>query len=478
MITLRPYQVDGENKIRQAFADGFRAPLYVLPTGGGKTILFASIAHSAQRRGKRVLILAHRVELVDQIDAALMQFDVHPDIIAAGYTRRAGGRGESRGYAARARGNHAIAVASVQTLVRRLNDYPAPDLIICDEAHHCAVGNSWSQIIRHYGKSKQLGVTATPARLDGHGLASTFDTLICGPNVPELIALGFLVRPRVWIPPTVDTSGLHVRMGEYVSGEAEALMDTPAITGDALSHYRKHADGLQGLIFCTSVQHAHNVAEQFRNAGVSAVALNGGTDRAVRRMAVQDFRDGRIKLLASCDLFSEGFDIPGAHIGILLRPTASEGLFLQQVGRLLRPFSGKTNAIILDHVGNTQRFGMPDEAREWKLTTEIIHRKKKVAGVRVCPKCFAASPPRAKTCVDCGYVFEVQPRQELEERDGELVELTAEQLAKRHERQAQGMTKELKDLIAFGKRKGYADGWATHVYQAREAKKLKKALAV
>jgi DNA repair protein RadD len=467
LFTLRPYQVDGENKIRQAFAAGHKAPLYVLPTGGGKTVTFASIAHSADRRNKRVLILAHRVELVDQIVTALKQFDVNPDIIAAGYNRSAGRHRV---------GSFPVAVASVQTLVRRMSEYIPPTLIICDEAHHCAVGNTWSAIMRHYSSARILGVTATPVRLDGRGLAATFDHLITGPNVPELIELGFLVRPRVFVPPTVDLSGLHVRMGEYQTAETEALMDVPTITGDALSHYRKHADGLPGLAFCTSVQHAHHVAEQFRGAGVSAVALDGGTDKEIRRMAVQDFRDGKIKILASCDLFSEGFDVPGAHIGILLRPTQSEGLFLQQVGRLLRPAPGKQNAIILDHVGNTQKFGMPDEAREWILTSDVVHKAKKKAGVRVCPKCFAASPARARVCSEptCGHVFEVQARQEVEERDGELVELTAEQIARRRERQAQGMTKELADLIAFGKKKGYADGWAMHVYQAREAKKREK----
>ena len=132
MIILRPYQLDGEQRIRQAFAAGKRAPLYVLPTGGGKTITFASMAHSADKRGKRVLILAHRVELVDQIVGALNQFDVRPDVIAAGYSM----------YHKRSRTGahhyHTIAVASVHTLVRRLEDYPAPTLIVCDEAHHCA----------------------------------------------------------------------------------------------------------------------------------------------------------------------------------------------------------------------------------------------------------------------------------------------------------------------------------------------------
>lgn len=463
MITLRPYQTDGENKIRQSFAQGNKAPLYVLPTGGGKTILFASIAQSADRRRKRVLILAHRVELVDQIVTALRQFDVNPDIIAAGYHSTTGRVS-----------NRSIAVASVQTLVRRLDSYVPPTLIICDEAHHCALGNTWSAVIRHFPNAKVLGVTATPMRLDGRGLASTFDHLICGPNVAELIEMGYLVRPRVFAPPGVDTSGLLVRMGEFNAAQTESLMDVPTITGDALAHYRKHADGLPGLAFCTSVQHAFHVAEQFRKAGVSAVALDGGTDREVRRIAVQEFRDGKIKILASCDLFSEGFDVPGAHIGILLRPTASEGLFLQQVGRLLRPAPGKESAIILDHAGNTDRFGFPQDVREWTLTSDIVHKKKAKPGIRVCPKCFAASPARSRTCGECGHVFEVQPRADVVEKDGELVEKTPDEIARRRERQNQGMSKELEQLVELGKRKGYAEGWALHVFQAREEKARKR----
>ena len=462
MLSLRPYQIDGENKIRQAFVQGHKAPLYVLPTGGGKTVLFASIAHSAQRRGKRVMILAHRVELVDQIVSALKQFNVDPDVVAANYARR------------NSRTEHTVIVASVQTLAHRMEHIPKPTLIICDEAHHCADGNTWSRIFAYYTDAKRLGVTATPVRLDGRGLASTYDHMIRGPNTPELIEMGFLVRPRVFAPPTVDTSGLHLRAGEFKTDEATELMDVPSITGDALSHYRQHANGLPGLAFCTSVDHADHVAEQFRAGGVSAIALNGGTNREVRRLAVQEFRDGKIKILCSCDLFSEGFDVPGAHIGILLRPTASEGLFLQQVGRLLRPAPGKTHAIILDHVGNTVRHGMPDEAREWELTSNTINKKKAKPGVRVCAKCWAASPARARACVDCGHIFEVQPRQEIVEKDGQLVELTAEQVAKRRERQDQGRAATLAQLQEIARIKGRKPGWAEHVLAGREAKKRKQ----
>ena len=466
MITLRPYQLDGERKIREAFGRGVKTPIYVLPTGGGKTVMFASIAHSAERRGKRVLILCHRVELVDQIVTALAEFGVTPDIIAAGYGRSAGRFRAT---------NRTVAVASVQTLVRRLDSYPAPTLIIIDECHHVTAGGQWSQILRHYHTAKNLGFTATPVRTDGRGLAAHFDTMIVGPTVAELTRDQWLVPARVFAPPTVDISGLHIRAGDYKHEEAEALMDTPSITGDALSHYRKHADGKPALAFCTSVAHAHHVAEKFRAANIVSVALDGKTDREIRRMAVQDFRKGIIRVLASCDLFSEGFDVPGVHCGVMLRPTASEGLHRQQVGRILRPAAWKDAAIILDHVGNCQRFGLPDEPRDWQLTPDIVKRKKSDApSIRVCPKCFAASPARAQICQECQHRFETKPRSEVEEKDGELVELTpaeiADKRAKKQERMNQGRTKTPQQLLDLARIKGYHENWAHKIFEARQQK--------
>jgi superfamily II DNA or RNA helicase len=312
--------------------------------------------------------------------------------------------------------------------------------------------------------------------LDSRGLGAYFDKLIVGPSVRELIDAGFLAQPRVFVPPTVDTSGLHIRMGDFKTDEAEALMDSPSITGDALSHYRKHAEGMSALIFCTSVAHAHHVAERFRKENISALALDAKTDKTVRRMAVQDFRDGKIRVLTNCDLFSEGVDIVGVQCGIFLRPTASLALYLQQCGRIMRPSPWKTHALLMDHVGNCfPRHGFPDDDREWTLTNDFVKRKNAPApGIRVCPKCFAASPARSIVCRECGHVFEVKPRQEVEEREGELIELTPEQIQHKRERMMQGRSKSLAELEEFARRKGYAPGWARIIWHAREAKKQKR----
>lgn len=474
MIILRPYQADGVQKIRDAFASGFKSPLYVAPTGSGKTRIFSHIAQSSERRGRRALILCHRIELVDQIVQALHECDVTPEIIAASY-RRSGGRSRV--------GNRAVAVASVQTLIRRLGSYAPPTLIIADEAHHFANGNTFSQIVRHYSHAKILGTTATPCRLDGRGLGAHFDTMIVGPTPEQLIEAGYLVRTRIFCPRLVDTSGLflpgHVRAGDCKIDEAAALVDTPSITGNALQHYLEHTPHEQGLAFCTSVQHAENVAQQFRAAGIPALSLNGGTDKQVRRMTFADFRARKILLLTSCDIFSEGVDCPGARVGIMLRPTQSLTLYRQQKGRLTRPDIDKPYATLLDAVQNATRPGFelaPDETDEWQLTADKLKRKKKAPGIRICPKCFAASPALARVCVNCSHVFAVASRPEIEEREGRLEELTAEELARRHERRQQGQTKTLQDLILRGRQKGYKDPerWAMHVFQGREAKRRRQ----
>jgi DNA repair protein RadD len=426
------------------------------------------MAESAARRGKRVLILCHRVELVDQIVETLRQFGVVPEIIAAGY-QRSGGRERVS--------NRAVAVASVQTLIRRLDSYAAPTLIIIDECHH-AVASTWADILRRYHTAKILGVSASPIRADGRGLATFFDKMIVGPSVTELTEAGLLAPCRLFAPPTVDTSGLHIRAGEYKTEESEALMDVPSITGDALSHYRQHCDGKPALAFCTSVAHAHHVAERFRKEGISAVAIDGNTDRQIRRMAVNDFRDGKIQLFSQCQIANEGFDIPGVHCGLLLRPTASLALWIQMTGRCMRIAPGKTHAILMDHTNNAVRHGLPNEPRNWELTADIIKRSKKAApSIRVCPKCFAASPARELGCVECGTVFEVKPRQEVEERDGELVELTAEELARKRERREQGRASTRAQLMEIARIKGRSPKWVDYVLAGREAKRLKKEIA-
>ena len=457
MISLRPYQSAGIASIREAFGPlRKRAPLYVLPTGGGKSLTFSFIAHGAAEKGNRVYILSHRQELIDQISSALDLTGAPHGFIAAGYPTL----------------DAPVQIASVQTLVRRLDRTPQPDLIIIDEAHH-ARAETFERIIREWPKAKLLGVTATPIRLSGEGLGTIFDHLIVGPSMRELIDGGYLAPYRMFRPPTADASDLPKRGGEFVTAAAEALMNKPAITGSALAHYRQHADGLPALVFCVSIQHAKSVADQFREAGYSAFSIDGTMERTVRRGVVEDFRAGRIRVITSVALLEEGFDMPGAHVGIFLRPTQSLGLYLQQIGRILRPCEGKSHAILLDHVGNCYRHGLPHAPQDWSLSgDDPTAKRKRAASVRICAHCFCALPSQAKACSECGYEFPAKPR-EIEQRDGELAEVTPEMLAKRAERREQGRAQSLEALLEIERRKSYRPGWARHVYQARLAKRAR-----
>lgn len=461
MPILRPYQGRGSDQIRAAYASGKRAPLAVFPTGSGKTQLFSAITNGAAAKGNRVLILTHRIELIDQISDTLGSWGVTHGFVASGYSER----------------QEQCMIASVQTLVRRLDSIPEPQLIICDEAHH-ARAKTFESILTHWPRAKLLGVTATPIRNSGEGLGTLFDCLILGPTVAELIAGNYLAQPRVFGPETVDTSGLHIRGGEFVIAEAEELMNKPSITGSALSMYIEKTPGLPALAFCVSVEHAKNVAQQFRGAGYSATSLDSGTEREVRRGIVRDFREKRITVLTSVDIFSEGFDCPGVHVGIMLRPTQSEVIYRQQAGRILRPEIGKDYAYIHDHVRNWERFGLPHWDREtpWSLKGEDKKKKKPSIAVKVCSKCFAAMRSGTRKCPECGDVAPVKNRK-IEQREGDLVELTAEEVAKRMQKRRDGFERSkaqtpesLAEVFRKQGMKGDLVGRARHVIAARLAK--------
>jgi len=461
MITLRSYQSGIVEDVRAAFRAGQSSQLIVSPTGSGKTVMFSYMASSAAAKGLRTLILAHRVELLDQISRTLRGFNVQHGIIAPGYL------GDRR---------QRVQVASVFAMARRLDRYEAPDLIIVDEAHHAIKDSTWGNVIQHYPRAKLLGVTATPVRLSGEGLDGLFGHMVMGPTVRELIDSGSLSPYRLYAPPgaALDLSGLHSRGGDYVKSELSDLMQKPQIVGSAVSHYKKLALGKRAVVFCCSVEHAEHVAAQFRAAGVSSQSIDGSMDKTLRQSVLRSFESGDISVLTSCDLVSEGFDVPAIEVAILLRPTKSLGLYLQQVGRALRTFPGKSEAIILDHVSAVKNHGLPDDEREWSLKGrgKKAGAAKSEVPVKQCPKCFATVASLSTVCL-CGHIFEVKTR-EVEQVEGELVavDLQAARVAARKE---QGRAQSEEDLVAIGRSRGMKrpELWARHVLRARYAKEAK-----
>jgi superfamily II DNA or RNA helicase len=458
-MQLRAYQSKAIEDLRNAFRAGVKAPLLVGPCGMGKTVIFTAIAQSAVARGRQVLILVHRRELLHQASRKLTEIGLDHGLIASGIPAT----------------DHPVRVASVQTLARRLSGMDwQPSLVIIDEAHHASAG-SWARILQHWPDAYRLGVTATPCRLDGRGLSTAFDSLVLGPTVADLTAAGFLSAARIYAPPVVaDLSGLRRRAGDYAIDQAATAMDRPTVTGDAIGHYNRLAAGQRAIAFCCSIAHAESVARSFNAAGISAATLLGNTPD--RDAVVAGFDAGSVQILVTVDVVSEGFDIPAASCAILLRPTQSLGLFLQQVGRVLRPAPGKSQALILDHVGNVHRHGFPDDPREWSLADGVRRGNRGAAAptVRTCPSCYAAFKP-APQCPMCGHQQPASPARKLRQVDGELQELRGKSFCQQIEerivgRREQGRARSLPDLLQLAKERGYSPGWAYKVYAARGAR--------
>ncbi len=457
MFDLRPYQQAAVDGVRDSFRSGRRRPLLVAPTGSGKTVIFSYVTASAAAKGNRTLILVHRAELLEQCHRSLSQMDVPHGLIASGLTPDR---------------SQLTQIASVQTLVRRFDRVLPPDLIVIDEAHHATAG-AWASVLAQYPNARVLGVTATPQRLDGKGLGQVFDDLIRGPEVTKLIDEGYLCKPVYYAPKTVDLTGVHMVAGDYNRAEVAERMDRPTITGDAVIHYRKYAEGQPCIVFCTGIKHAEHVAQAFNASGYRFKVIDGTLAKEERARRVLDLSSGALQGLVSVDIVSEGFDLPCVSTAILLRPTASLSLHLQQIGRVLRPSPGKQRAVILDHVGNCRRHGLAEEVRDWSLDG-IRKRGKRgpqddVADTRQCPECFAVHTPSPQ-CPQCLHVYEIKDRIP-DVVDGELEELKAREAIRGRKRE-QGTAQTLEDLIRVGKSRGMKNpyGWAHNVFRARQNK--------
>lgn len=464
MIDLRPYQDTWITGLRSAFASGEWSVLGVLPTGGGKTVCFSYLTWRLVSKGKRVIIGAHREELTDQISRTLARFNVRHGMVTAGalYDRRL-----------------LAHVASIATLARRLDRIEVPDYFIVDEAHHAILASLYGKIIAYWRERnpnlRVIGVTATPERLSGEGLGETFGALVLGPTPRELIDMGALSPYRLFGPThALDLSGIKVRGGDYAKDGLDEMMVAKQIVGDTVSEYRKYLNGAPTVSFEVSIKAAEVMAEKFRAEGFTAASIDGKMDKKERRSRVHDFGRGALNLLTSCDIVSEGFDVPGIIGCISRRPTMSLTLDMQQKGRGLRTADGKVEAIFLDQVGNYLRHGLPDDPREWSLIGRERGKKKsdeENVACRQCPACYAVSPAAAVKCRECGKPFPVKARK-IEEVAGTLSEVEVAR-ARRQAARDQAAAQTLEDLIRLGTARGMNNpaGWAKHVYAAREAKR-------
>lgn len=312
---------------------------------------------------------------------------------------------------------------------------------VAHNCHHCLGNNKWGTAATEFVNARGVGVTATPLRADRkslhHDQGGIFHDMIVGPSMRELISQGRLSDYRIYAPAqSIDLSQLRIgSTGDYAQPGLREAAHESRIVGDVVDQYLRFASGKRGITFTVDVDLAVEIADAFNLAGVPAMAVSARTQDAARAAAVRKFRDGELLQLVNVDLFGEGFDVPAVECVSMARPTASYGLFVQQFGRSLRPLGGKNHGIIIDHVGNVGRHGLPDAPRQWRLWDENFGKRKRRTDnepdipVTTCEACFAAYERVHKACPYCGHESVPAGRGRPEQVDGDLIELTPEVLA-------------------------------------------------
>lgn len=387
-MELRPYQFDVINKSRDAYRQGFRSPVIVLGCGAGKSFIAAFMAKQNTDRGRRVLFMVHRIEIVRQIVETFTDCGVNMDLCEVGM---------------------------VQSFTRHIEDIKPMSLIITDEGHH-GLSTTYRKIYDAFPDVPRISFTATPCRLDGKPLSDTCDIIIEGVSVSWLIENNFLAPYKYYAPQLADFSDVKKRAGDYDTKQLAAIMSKPKIFGDVIAHYRRLADGKKAICYSPSVQHSKDMCDQFNAAGIPAAHLDGETPADERKGIMQSFRDGTVKILCNNEIIAEGVSVDDCEVCILLRKTASLTLHVQQSMRCMRYLPGKT-AIIIDHVGNYLSHGLPDTVREWTLKGKLKSPSKfnedGTLRVRQCPKCYHTFLT-APICPNCGEPYRTT-REEIQE---------------------------------------------------------------
>lgn len=421
-ITLRPYQQNFIDAVRNQFLQGNKRVVGVAPCGAGKTIMTGWMIREALKRGKRSIFFVHRKELIAQTANTFLNLDIPFGIISAG---------------AKMNINQPVQIASVQTLARRIVDKKNkpikeiidalnPDFLICDECHHI-LANTYKKVLDAFPNAYLLGVTATPERIGGVTLSDAFQSMVESLTVNELIKLGNLTKfDYVASQKKYDYSKIKVQNGDFDNHQLEKLMTDGKIIGDTVDCYLQYAAGLSCICYCVNVNHSKTVAAAFAKAGINAAHCDSETPAPIRDSIVEDFRNGIIKVLCNAELFGEGFDVPHCQAVILARPTKSLPLFIQQAMRPLRPDPDDKNkvAVIIDQVQNCAIHGLPNIKRDWSL---VPKNRKKV----LCPNCARMVRQYIKhPAADCLALQQAYKNSYPDEKFRVDVKIDLEQLAK------------------------------------------------
>jgi DNA repair protein RadD len=403
MMELRDYQVRAVEQINAA-----SSAIYTLPTGGGKTVIFCKLIEELAARGERVLVIVHRVEILDQTSYKLASLGIDHGVIKAGRS---------------ANPELPVQLASIQTLARRVGDgrmeYPRADVVIVDECHH-ARAMTWRAALDSNSDARRYGFTATPCRGDGAGLGDLFNGLIIGPQVAELQKTepAYLVGVKYFAPAKIDLQGVRTQQGDYAVGELAARMNRAHLVGDIVTQWHRLGEGRRTIVFAVDVGHSVHIRDEFVKAGVKCEHLDGGTDKDERKAILERLESGATTVVTNCMVLTEGFDCPPVGCIVLARPTKQVGLYRQMAGRGLRPAEGKDNLILIDHSGAVHRHGLLEDEISWTLDVDgraenEAHAKRTEAHLESfvdCSQCGSVRE-RGTACPNCG--FKPGPRPDL-----------------------------------------------------------------
>lgn len=444
--TLRPYQKKLVADVYEQWDAGMQFVAMVSATGSGKSMTLTEIVRMERDRGQYVLVLAHRQELITQLSDTMGRLEIRHQVIAANKVVRFAAKQSMENHGVNyVDPNSRVLVASVQSMraskIAELAKLGNRLTVVQDEFHHATKkSKTWGGVLTPLMEAgaRGLGPTATPCRADGQGLSrhtdGYADVLVHGPEMRWLIDNGYLSQYKIYCPPTdlrLDNVETSKTTGDYKEKELKAEIGRSHIVGDIVSHYLKICPGKRGITFTVGVDTAEEVAEEYRRRGVPAVALSGRNADEERVQAIRDLKSGKILQIVNDSLIGEGVDIPAVEVVSFARPTQSYALYAQMFGRALRPFEGKSHAIIIDAVSNVMRHGLPDAPREWSLDRrERRTGKSEPSTVRVCTACAAVYERFRDACPDCGEpVPKPADRSGPVQVDGDLYELDPTVLA-------------------------------------------------
>ncbi|PIO80793.1 helicase [Pediococcus damnosus] len=439
MYQLHNYQKQLVQQARSELAHGKQSILIQSPAGSGKSVIIAEIARLTVSKGGYVLFMVHRKELVEQITDSFKENNV--DL------------------------SHCT-IMTVGKIKNRLGKLPKPSLIITDETHH-SLAKTYRDIYKHYSDVPRIGFTATPWRMNGKGFRDVYDSMVMGPSVKWLIDHQYLAPFKYYSVKLVDVEKLKKSStGDYTNKSMDDAIGK-TIFGDVVNTYKTKANGEQAIVYAHSVEYSKITANSFNEAGIKAAHADAKTSPTQRKQIMQDFKTGKIKVLCNVDLISEGFNVPDCSTVILLRPTASLVLFIQQSMRSMRYKTGKI-ATIIDHVANYTRFGLPDSPHDWTLDDRDKKkkgRKDDAPAIKTCEKCFRVVPGHCSICPFCGFEFEVAQAEIQENKKAKIEKIGEFRMTTDYKNNQYGKMKldeaaSVEDLYKIAKARGYKPGWA------------------